>query len=130
MIPALNIDPTESTPAVYFDKEMCILEIEGFSFPENSFDFFKGIIDWLSTFCENPSGDLTVRFRIKYCNSSSTKEFLTILSILDKLSKSGQNSKVEWHYVKDDRIMRELGEELEELFNCIKFQHISYERVK
>ena len=76
----MNIKATTTSPKVIFNNN--ILLLEGESYPENSFDFYKPIFEWFST--EFPKLDFfELHLKLSYMNSSSIKCILDILNILD-----------------------------------------------
>ncbi|HCL56042.1 MAG TPA: hypothetical protein DHW82_03420 [Spirochaetia bacterium] len=107
----IDIQPTATSPRVYFKEHT--LSIEGESYPENSFAFYKPLLEWFAS--EFPQWDkFELHLRINYMNSSSVKCLLDILNILEKAHQSGKTIKVIWFYEKDNNRSFELAEEFQE----------------
>ena len=49
----IHIEATKYTPEILLDPENCVIEIRGKSYPENTFEFYKPVIEWLEEFFEN-----------------------------------------------------------------------------
>jgi hypothetical protein len=113
----LHIAKTRYTLAVNFDKDSGILRMEGSSYPENAFDFFVPIIEWLTKFTTDNAKPIVMNMKLNYLNTSSTKCILDIFEILDSYIQGGHQVKLNWHYDKDDTDMMETGEELIEDFD-------------
>jgi hypothetical protein len=120
----LIIDRTMSTPEVILDPENKIFMISGESRPADVWQFYNNIILWLDDFStsliDSGSIDKTMEFNfnLEYFNSSSAKSILDICKILSGLRNSGIDLKVNWHYVKNDFDMLEVGKEIS---NIVKF---------
>lgn len=109
----LTIDATKSSPRVVYDATTGVLEISGESYPENSFEFFAPVFDWLRD--ELPAlSQLTFRVHIRYMNSSSTKCMLDILDILSERAANGAQIQVHWYYDAGNERALDLAEEFKE----------------
>ncbi len=111
----VNIEPSQKTPKVFFDKEQGVMEIEGRSIPENSTEFYKPIYDWLDGYIDDPNPNTEFKFNLAYFNTSSSKCILDILRKLEKLMENGQTVKVIWCYEEDDEDMMEAGEDYQRI---------------
>ncbi len=109
---SIDIEPTKTTPRVLFVPERGELEISGESYPENSFEFFAVIKDWLNAHLESRPESFTLRFQLDYFNTSSSKCLLDVLEILERFHKENQSIKVMWYYQEDDEDMEESGHDL------------------
>lgn len=122
----LNIVPSRTTPKVDFNKESSTLDITGQSYPENAFQFFSPITQWLQDFVETKPDELTVNFKLDYFNTSSSKCLLDILEILENYHQSNGKVKVYWHYEQDDEDMEDsghdFGADLELPFELVAYQ--------
>jgi len=109
----LIIRPTKSTPEVVFDPEKGVFSIYGSSYPENAYDFYIPIIDWVDNFVnENPSNELEVNVKMQYFDTSSSKCLLVIFEKLESYHKKGNIVNVNWLYDEDDHDSIESAEEL------------------
>jgi hypothetical protein len=106
----LHIARTISTPEISFDPVTGILVLSGESYPENSFDFYAPVLDWLSANLAVMNG-LTLEISVTYMNSSSIKCMLDILDALEEAHTSGKSVSVVWNYEKDNPRALDLAEE-------------------
>jgi len=108
-----TIKPTKSTPEVVFDPEKGVFSIYGSSYPENAYDFYTPIIDWVDKFVKkNPINDLVVNVKMQYFDTSSSKCLLVIFEKLEVYHKKGNKVNVNWLYDEDDYDSIESAEEL------------------
>lgn len=123
---SLLIEGTVVSPAVDFNLETRILEISGYSRPENVRDFYFPIIQWLDELnkiqLNNRSMNIdietfTFKFKFIYFNSSSAKFIYDIILLLNGFQKDGFPIKIYWYYDADDDELREAGEELSDMAN-------------
>ncbi len=131
----LKIDGTNVTPKVYFSPQEHLLEISGYSRPENARDFYNRIIEWLEKFeiwylktqKQNNTESYALKFKLIYFNSSSAKYIFDIIQLVSKIQSSGVPITVYWFYDEDDDELREAGEELSEMAHVpLQFVEISY----
>jgi len=105
------LEATSTTPRVFFDPEAGYFEISGKSLPENSFEFYKPLLDWMENYSENPGNQSALVFKLEYFNTSSTWHFLRLIKHLEKLYTEGRNAAVQWYYDDEDEDMKEAGED-------------------
>jgi|SRR6056297_504629 len=111
----LNIEATSTSPQVTFDERQNIFLIDGESYPENSFDFYKPVFKWFDDVF--PTLDkLELHLKISYMNSSSVKCILDIMTILDDAYTEGKNCKIKWFYEEENSRSLELAEDFKEDF--------------
>jgi hypothetical protein len=106
----LNIARTISTPEIRFDPAGGILAVTGESYPENSFDFYAPVLDWLAANLSSMSG-LTLVVSVTYMNSSSIKCMLDILDAMEEAQAGGKKVSVVWNCEKDNPRALDLAEE-------------------
>lgn len=88
------------------------MNFSGKSYPENAFDFYKTIKDWLKEYLEESSNEKTVlNLELTYLNSSSLKAYFDIFDILENAQNNGKDIEVNWIYESDDDIIEETGED-------------------
>ena len=121
----LNLDGTAKTPTVDF-KSSGELLIKGRSIPENSIEFYKPLIDWISVYSETPVESTDVNIQLEYFNTSSSKCILDVFKKLESLSDT--EVKVKWYYEEDDEDMLEAGEDYEAIIN-LPFEMIEVEEL-
>jgi len=111
----LIIKKTFESPAVNFDPDNGLLEIEGKLIPENAKRFYKPILDWLDEYTQKPQSSTQVKLHFYYFNTISSKFILKILTKLDGIYKNGFAVNIEWRYFENDEDGLEEGEEFSEL---------------
>ena len=62
----LEIHQTPSTPMVRADNEQGRVFMAGDSYPENPFEFFQPIIDWIDDFLKNDDRPLAFDLQLIY----------------------------------------------------------------
>lgn len=109
----INLEGTEDTPKVLFDKGNGIFEISGRSLPEDAAEFYQPIIDWLTGYAgdSNPSTNFVVK--LEYFNTASSKMILDLLTVLEDITEAS----ISWYFYEDDEDMEEAGEEFSELID-------------
>jgi hypothetical protein len=90
--------------------------IKGRSIPENAYDFYQPVIDWLDDYIKSPNALTVFEFKFEHLNTHSTQQIMKVLQRLKKLSQ-GSKTKIKWFYYKDDNDMLELGNRLKELLD-------------
>ena len=114
MIPALDIPATLSSPQVRADPEAGVLSLSGESYPENSFEFFRPVVEWVSAFLGRDGRALTLEIRLSYLNTSSIKCLIDLLDEMEEAHRRGRIVTLNWYYdVEDDRAV-ELAQEFKE----------------
>lgn len=123
---SFNIAGNTVSPTVDFNLETRVLEISGYSRPENVRDFYFPLIQWLEDLnavqSKNRSMNISVepftfKFKFIYFNSSSAKFIYDIVILLNGFQKDGFPIKIYWFYDADDDELREAGEELSDMAN-------------
>lgn len=109
----LNIEATKYTPEVNFDSEANIMKIVGKSTPENTFEFFEPIKNWLNEYFSQPK-ECLVTFNIPYFNSSSSRAIYDIFDIFSEAQ--GSKITINWEYNENNENGEESGEEFKEDF--------------
>jgi hypothetical protein len=105
---------TRSTPAVCFDAETNRLEISGESYPENAFEFYAPLIEWMKEYLAQLQTDMTLQLRLTYLNTSSTRSLLTLLDTLEDAYLAGKPVSIQWFCHQDDDRAYETAEEFKE----------------
>ncbi len=108
----LYIQATKYTPEVNFDEQSYIMNISGKSYPENTFQYYKPIIDWVESFLANSQNKLiTFNLDLEYLNSSSLKAYFDMFDILEIAYENGKSISINWLFDKDNDIAQETGED-------------------
>lgn len=108
-----EIVATSSTPRISYDEATRTLSMAGESYPENSFEFYAPVFEWLSKTLESASL-FRLSIEVSYMNSSSTKCVLDILDMLCEASARGCDARVTWLYDAQNERALDLAEEFKE----------------
>lgn len=120
----IRIEKTNNTPSIYIDEANMLCRIEGSSYPEDAYEVYQHVIDWLGRVGDNIDSELVVEFDYDFLNSISHKKVWQILHELKQFYKLGKQVKVVWYYDENDEDIMEAGEDLAELMN-IPFELIA-----
>lgn len=111
---SLNILGTQTTPSISAEWEQGRLNMQGDSYPENSFEFFTPVIDWIDHYLKDTTTPLALDLRLLYMNTSSVKAMMDIFDMLEDAHGHGRAVSVCWHYdPRNERVM-DLAEEFRE----------------
>lgn len=136
LMKSLHLNGTAVSPTVDFNIETRLLEISGYSRPENVRDFYFPLIQWLddlnTVWSKNRSMNLdsesySFKFKFVYFNSSSAKFIYDIIILLNGFQKEGFPIKIYWYYDAEDDELREAGEELSDMAN-VPFSYVETSR--
>lgn len=103
----LNIPGSQSTPGITADWAAGLLVMRGDSYPENSFEFFGQVIDWIERYLKEGETPLRLELHLVYMNTSSVKAMMDIFDLLEEFHGKGRQVRVDWYY--DPRNERVLG---------------------
>ena len=120
----LYIKPTPKSPEIDF-KTNGFIKISGVSALENSYQFYREPIKWITEYVLNPASRTIVNIDLDFFNTSSQVNIFEILTMLAELKKSGFDVVFNWFYSEDDLL--ELGEDIANLLN-IQFNFIKKEK--
>jgi hypothetical protein len=116
----LTFEETKYTPSIKLDADKGLIELRGKSYPENTFEFYKPVLNWVEEYFETSAKDLTtVNMEIIYFNSSSSKLFFDFFDILDE-AKDEHDIVVNWIYDEENESAEEAGEDFIEDFEDLK----------
>jgi len=113
----IKIEKTNNTPSIYIDEAKLICRIEGSSYPEDAYEVYQHVLDWLGKIGDQINSELVVEFYYDFLNSISHKKVWQILHELKQFYKNGKPVKVIWYYNESDEDIMEAGEDLAELMN-------------
>lgn len=109
----LKIEATKYTSEVDFNIDKHTLSITGKSTPENTFEFFEPLKEWLKSYFQDER-ECVVTFNIPYFNSSSSR---AIYDLFDIFSDSiGSKITINWEYNENNENGQESGVEFKEDF--------------
>jgi len=110
----LAIAATDSTPAVRSDWAAGRLEMTGDSYPENSFELFQPVLDWLDAYLAEGTRPLALELQLLYLNTSSVRAMMDIFDALQNAHETGRAVSVTWRYDRDNERVAELAAEFKE----------------
>jgi len=111
----LDLDATKRTPKINL-KTNGIMSIKGKSYPENTFEFYAPVMEWLEKYFESePKQTSTFNLELTYFNSGSSKLFFNFFDLLAENSKK-YTIVVNWIYDEDNESAQEAGEDFIEDF--------------
>jgi len=113
-----NLESTKRTPKILFNPSQESFLISGRSIPENSIDFFKPAIDWLSEYLQEPLDETVLEVKLEYFNTSSSKCLVDIFRKIEMLHKNGKKAVIKWYFVEEDEDMQESGEDFKKIIKA------------
>jgi hypothetical protein len=115
----LVIDATQYTPKIILDTKGKI-SIVGKSYPENTFEFYSPIIEWIEQyFATNPANRTVFNIEIIYFNSSSSKLFFELFDLLEE-NIANHIIEINWIYDEENDTALEAGEDFIEDFENLQ----------
>ncbi|MBP5366374.1 MAG: DUF1987 domain-containing protein [Bacteroidales bacterium] len=114
----ITIEESSKTPYIFMDPEKGQIEIKGRSIPENSIEFYKPLIEWISEYSEQEMKTTQVKIQLEYFNTSSSKCILDIFKRLEIMYRKGWTIEIFWYYDEDDEDMYESGEDYQSILTC------------
>ncbi len=110
----LKIESTQSTPAIRTSHVAGTVEMRGDSYPENSFELFSPVLDWIEEYLAEGERPLTLNLHLLYLNTSSVKAMMDIFDMLEEAHGKGREVAVNWFYDEQNERVAELAEEFKE----------------
>lgn len=107
----LEIPEGGNTPHILFDPKSAVFKIEGKSFPEDSKEFYRVLIEWLDAYKAHLPPAFELNFNLFYLSSSSIISVKQILMKLIEFQAKGTNVTVKWNYDEDDDDIKKTGED-------------------
>jgi hypothetical protein len=107
----LEIAEGGNTPHILFDPVSGVFKIEGKSFPEDSKEFYRPVIEWLDTYKSKSPAEFQLSVNLFYLSSSSIISMKQILLKLIELQSIGSTVAVIWNYDEDDDDIKKTGED-------------------
>ena len=102
----ISISGSQTTPSVEGNGALGLLRMQGDSYPENSFEFFGPIIEWLERLLKETQLPLRLELRLVYMNTSSDKAMMDIFDLLEEVYAQGRQVSVNWYYdPRNERVM-------------------------
>lgn|SRR5574340_314172 len=110
----LDIPQTNNSPAILADWNKGLVMMKGDSYPENSFELFQPLIDWVGAYLQQAGRPLQLELELLYLNTSSIRALMDILDMLEEAHKQGAGVRVRWCYDAANARVGELAEEFKE----------------
>lgn len=114
MMENLRIEGTQSTPYIDCDYDAGSVEMRGDSYPENSFELFSPVTEWIEAYLAGGERELALNLRLLYLNTSSVKAMMDIFDLLEDAHRKGGKVGVNWYYDPENERVAELAEEFKE----------------
>ena len=111
---ALHIEGSQSTPRIVADWDQGRLTMQGDSYPENSFEFFGPVIDWIENYLNESAAPFCLELRLIYMNTSSVKAMMDIFDMLEEAHGRGRLVSVNWYYDPRNERVLDLADEFRE----------------
>ena len=110
----LSVPGSQSTPSIRADWKAGVVVMSGESYPENSFELYDQLIQWINSYLNSSKHSLTLELHLIYLNTSSIRFMIDIFDLLESAFEDGKEVLVQWMF--DDRNPRssELGAEFKE----------------
>ncbi len=108
----LYIEASKSTPLIEYKDR--VFSISGQSYPENAFQFYQPVSQWLKEFLEIMTASTTFTFNLEYMNTSSSKCIMDLVDILDAAFIEGKEIVINWYYDIDNESLLDCAEEFKE----------------
>jgi len=119
----LNLEATKYTPEINLDAKG-IVSLSGKSYPENTFEFYMPMMEWLERYFEtSPAEKTVVNMEIIYFNSGSSKLFFDFFDLLEE-NAAKNIIEINWIYDKDNENAKEAGEDFIEDFEDLNIKLI------
>ena len=120
----LKLEATKYTPEITLDPNGTIAMV-GKSYPENTFEFYAPVMEWLEKYFETSAADTTtVNMEIIYFNSSSSKLFFDFFDLLEENS-SDNKIEINWIYDEENESAEEAGEDFIEDFEDLNIKLVT-----
>ena len=120
----LSLEPNDILPGILLDRDSGELKFYGKSCPDNAYEFYKPVFEWINNYIENAPRKTILEFHLSYFNTVSAKIILNIMNKLEQLSKSGKKVTIKWLYNENDEILLDAGQDFDQIVD-VKFEFIA-----
>ena len=110
----ITLRQTANTPSVSTDRGRGAVAMAGESYPENPFEFFQPLIEWVGEYLDTEPGPLLLELELIYLNTSSIRAMMDIFDRLEDAHAAGREVRVRWTYEPENQRVGELAEEFKE----------------
>lgn len=116
----LFIEASQFSPQVFFNTKLNKFEISGTSYDK---DFYKPVIQWLSTYLLQNTRALQLNIYLEQLNSNAFKKLNELLSLLENYHISTQTPvTVNWVTNQDNDDTLEYGDDVKEYFEHLPIE--------
>lgn len=109
-----SLPSSQSTPAIQTDWAAGSISMQGDSYPENSYELFHQVFEWIEGFLATAERPFSLDLRLLYLNTSSIKAMMEIFDLLEAAHQQGKAVAVNWYYDRENERVVELAEEFKE----------------
>lgn len=110
----IDIRGTQSIPRIVSSRAEGLLRMDGDSYPENSYELFGPVIEWVEDYLAREARPLLLDLSLLYLNTSSIRAMMDIFDLLQAAHEGGRQVAVRWRYDRRNERVRELAEEFAE----------------
>jgi hypothetical protein len=121
----LSIEQGENSPKVILNANEGFIEFEGKSYPENTFEFYEPVVEWLNGYFDgNAQEKTTINFKLTYFNSATTQIFFDIFDVIQE----GEYNELEinWFYDGSDESNLEDYEDYADEFPDLNIKAVEF----
>jgi len=112
MLEAIILEKTKNSPEIILDIENNAFKIAGRSIVEDPGEFYRPIYTWLEEYVKTPQDFTDFVIDLEYFNSSSARQIMEIIMLLEKINETGKKVKISWMYEEGDEMSKERGDEI------------------
>jgi len=117
---------TTKFPTIEFDLKTGVLNINGYSIPEDPIGFYAPLLEAVETYSNKMAPTTVVNIRLEYFNTGSSKWLLEVFKKFEAVHNGGSPVVINWEYVAEDEDMLEAGKDYQDIVN-VPFQVIEVE---
>lgn|SRR5690606_11510667 len=110
----LHLPGSQATPTITADAAAGVLAMRGDSYPENAFELYGPVIEWVETYLAQAGEPLRMELELLYLNTSSIKAIMDVFDLLQAAHDNGHQVAVNWYYDLANKRVGELAEEFTE----------------
>lgn len=122
----ISIEKTDNSPKIIMNIQKGVIELEGNSYPENTFEFYKPFIEGLTNYFElHEKEKTTINFKLKYFNSATSQTLFNIFDIIQE--KKTNQVKINWYYDLNDENALNDYEDFNEEFEQLNIQAVAFD---
>jgi len=108
---------TAKFPTIEFDLTTGVLNISGYSIPEDPIGFYAPLLEAVAVYSNKMAPATVITIRLEYFNTGSSKWLLEVFKKFEAIHKSGSPVVINWEYVGEDEDMLEAGKDYQDIVN-------------